>query len=358
MKKWNKCGNDTHDYRSYSYNFNDACHDSAWFENVDGVDGYKSVDGYKKEVKYTEIKPYAIQGQYCNNCGKHGHLFSNCIVPITSLGIIACRKKASGSGGACIELNEKCHIIDAAVSVTLCRGEKYIKNEFEYLMIQRVESFGYIEFMRGKYSVHNYQYLKNIIDEMTIQEKQNLLKKDFDELWVSLWGEYSGLQYRGEKQISKNKYLQLISGVECGGIKCDLESLIASSTTKWETAEWGFPKGRRNHQEKDVDCAFREFTEETGYNKECLRHMYNILPYEEIFIGSNTKCYKNKYYICYMDSDLESAQTSGYQKSEVKNMKWLTYEECMNIIRPYNVEKKNMLTSINNTLHKFYICNI
>ena len=30
---------------------------------------------------------------YCNNCGKCGHLFSNCIVPITSLGIIAFRKK-------------------------------------------------------------------------------------------------------------------------------------------------------------------------------------------------------------------------------------------------------------------------
>lgn len=30
---------------------------------------------------------------YCNNCGKCGHLFSNCIVPITSLGVIAFRKK-------------------------------------------------------------------------------------------------------------------------------------------------------------------------------------------------------------------------------------------------------------------------
>ena len=59
-----------------------------------------------------------------------------------------------------------------------------------------------------------------------------------------------------------------------------------------------------------------------------------------------------------MNSDLDSAQTCGYQKSEVKNMRWLTYDECMNVIRPYNVEKKNMLTSINDTLHTFYICNI
>jgi ADP-ribose pyrophosphatase YjhB (NUDIX family) len=335
MRKWNKCA---HDADGYS-----ACHDggsSGWFENTDGFDSYN----YKKEIKCTERI-----SQYCNNCGKYGHLFSSCIVPITSLGIIACRKKAVC--GACVE---RCNTIDATVSAV----EEYKKNEFEYLMIQRIDSFGYIEFIRGKYSLQNYQYLKNIIDEMTVQEKQNLLKKDFDELWVSLWGEYSGLQYRGEKQVSKNKYLQLISGVEFGGIKCNLESLIASSTTKWETAEWGFPKGRRNHQEKDLDCAFREFTEETGYSKDCLKHIYNVLPYEEIFIGSNMKCYKNKYYICYMNSNLESAQTSGYQKSEVKNMKWLTYDACMNVIRPYNVEKKNMLTSINDTLHTFYICNI
>jgi 8-oxo-dGTP pyrophosphatase MutT (NUDIX family) len=347
MRKWNKCGHDgTH---TYSYKLSDACHDgsgaaaSSWFENAEGIDGYKN------EIKYIER---TSQSQYCNNCGKYGHLFSNCIVPITSLGIIACRRKTAS--GTCIELVERYNTIDATVSSV----EEFKKNEFEYLMIQRIDSFGYIEFIRGKYSLQNYQYLKNIIDEMTVQEKQNLLKKDFDELWVSLWGEYSGLQYRGEKQISKNKYLQLISGVEFGGIKCNLESLIASSTTKWETAEWGFPKGRRNHQEKDLDCAFREFTEETGYSKDCLKHIYNVLPYEEIFIGSNMKCYKNKYYICYMNSDLESAQTSGYQKSEVKNMKWLKYDECMHVIRPYNIEKKNMLTSINDALHKFYICNL
>jgi NADH pyrophosphatase NudC (nudix superfamily) len=51
----------------------------------------------------------------------------------------------------------------------------------------------------------------------------------------------------------------------------------------------------------------------------------------------------------------ETLQKNDYQKSEVKNMKWLSYEECMKIIRPYNVEKKNIITSVNNTLNKFMI---
>ena len=56
--------------------------------------------------------------------------------------------------------------------------------------------------------------------------------------------------------------------------------------------------------------------------------------------------------------DNNATQKNNYQKSEVKNMKWLSYDECMNTIRSYNIEKKNIITSINNTLHKFFICNI
>ena len=296
--------------------------------------------------------------QYCNNCGKFGHLFSNCIVPITSLGIIAFRKKIINGK----EFNDT-NIIDSNIIDSNIIDSNIIdsaatdsKNKFEYLMIQRVDSFGYVEFMRGKYSMHNYQYLKNIIDEMTIHEKQNILTKSFDELWSSLWGEYSGIQYRGEEQISKNKYLQLKTGIEWGGMKYSLETLIQSSTTRWEVAEWGFPKGRRNHQEKDLECALREFSEETGYDKQCLKLILNAIPYEEIFIGSNVKSYKNKYYLSYMDNN--ATQINNYQKSEVKNMKWLSYDECMNTIRSYNIEKKNIITSVNNTLHKFFICNI
>ena len=43
-----------------------------------------------------------------------------------------------------------------------------------------------------------------------------------------------------------------------------LKDLIDKSTTRWEETEWEFPKGRRNFKEKDLECALREFEEETG----------------------------------------------------------------------------------------------
>ena len=46
-----------------------------------------------------------------------------------------------------------------------------------------------------------------------------------------------------------------------------LASLIHKSSTTWLEPEWGYPKGRRNYQEKDLHCALREFEEETGYPK-------------------------------------------------------------------------------------------
>jgi ADP-ribose pyrophosphatase YjhB (NUDIX family) len=350
---WKKYNSSTSTSSKYSSTYTPYSKYKYYDSNEDcGQTSHFDEDGAVKENR-TYNNAQNTQ-QYCNNCGKYGHLFSSCVAPITSLGIIACRKKPTPSSEVGPELDA--NIIDGTVSAAAHANMP--NNQFEYLMIQRIDSFGYIEFMRGKYSIYNYSYLINIIDEMTVQEKQNILTKPFDELWVSLWGEYSGLQYRGEQQLSKNKYLQLKNGIKWDGMNYNLEELIASSTTQWETAEWGFPKGRRNHQEKDLDCAFREFAEETGYSKEYLKQIFNILPYEEIFIGSNAKCYKNKYFLCYMNANSELSHSRGYQTSEVKNMKWLSYDECINIIRPYNIEKKNMLTSINNTLHKFYICNI
>ena len=57
---------------------------------------------------------------YCNNCGKKGHLYKECKLPVTSCGNIVFR-------------------LD--------------KDEPEILMIQRKDSLCYIDFIRGKYDI-------------------------------------------------------------------------------------------------------------------------------------------------------------------------------------------------------------
>jgi len=256
--------------------------------------------------------------QFCNNCGKIGHGYNQCSKPITSAGIIAFNK---------------------------------YNDTIKYLLICRKDSLGYVEFIRGKYPLYNKDYIQNIINEMTIQEKANLLTKDFDELWKNLWGDYFGVQYRTEEKTSRDKFNQIKEGIHLFDDSFfNLELLIQNSNTSWTEPEWGFPKGRRNYQENDITCALREFIEETGYQKNNIILVKNIIPFDEIFTGSNYKTYKHKYFIGYIG---QAYNHKGFQKSEVSKMKWMNLEECINAIRPYNLERIELIKNIDKILHKY-----
>ena len=88
---------------------------------------------------------------FCGNCGKKGHVYRKCLAPITSLGVIV------------YKMNDN--------------------NEREYLMIQRRDTLGFLEFMRGKYNLSNYSYIYELFSIMTENERGRLISKDFDELW-------------------------------------------------------------------------------------------------------------------------------------------------------------------------------
>ena len=141
----------------------------------------------------------------------------------------------------------------------------------------------------------------------------------------------------------------LINGININGDYFTLETLIKQADESgyvWEEPEWGFPKGRRNYMEKDFDCAIREFSEETGYSSKLLLNISNLFPFEEVFTGSNYKSYKHKYYIGNMAYE-HTIDTNCFQKSEVSKMEWKNFNESINSIRNYNLEKINLLTKIN-----------
>lgn len=254
----------------------------------------------------------------CNNCGKQGHLFHQCKLPITSYGIILFRK---------------------------------IKDEIQYLMIRRKDSFGYIDFMRGKYSPYNIFQIQKIVDEMSILEKTRILADPFEQLWIQMWGETTNVQYKNE-ELSSSKKMDLIrNGVTTNDETVTLQSIVENSKTQWNETEWEFPKGRRNNKEKDLECALREFEEETGISKNKISVVENILPFEEIFIGTNHKSYKHKYFLAYMEEEMEDLE--HYQVTEVSKIEWKTIDKCVESIRPYNLEKKKLITNINKVLEEY-----
>ena len=264
---------------------------------------------------------------FCNNCGKNGHHFHQCKLPITSIGIIAFRMVPE-------------------------------TKEPQFLMIRRKDTLGYMDFMRGKFPIYQKKYILNMMTQMTTDEK-NRLRQKYHLFHDSFLGQGQG---QGQCQI-KEKIQVLIVGIHhpTNGEYYDLLTLLDISdeiSEIWHEPEWGFPKGRRNVQETDYDCALREFSEETGYATSVLHNIRNIIPLEEIFIGSNYKSYRHKYYI--MNIAYRDSISSGkpYQKSEVSGMEWKSYSKCMESIRSYNLEKKRILTNIYQCLQCSKIVNI
>jgi len=75
---------------------------------------------------------------------------------------------------------------------------------------------------------------------------------------------------------------------------------------------------------------------------------------EEVFTGSNNKSYKHNYYIAEITDDVELS--GGFQKTEVSAVRWLSYLDALEHIRPYNIEKKEILIRTNELLTKYRIC--
>ena len=225
----------------------------------------------------------------CNNCGKVGHRIYECMLPCISIGVILYRIR---------------------------------NNKREYLMIRRTSTFGFIDIFKKK-KKYNERQMQNIIDEMTIDEKNIILEK------------------YGKNDINQNN---------------DIKEYIHKSKSVWSEPEWGFPKGRRNSGEKDLSCGIREFVEETGYPSNEINIIDNVIPYEEIFIGSNDKIYKQKYYLAFHSNNLDILDK--YQKTEVSAIGWFTIDECIKKIRSYNVEKIQLIKNIDSTLDKYTIIKI
>lgn len=272
--------------------------------------------------------------KYCNNCGKSGHGFYQCKYPITSMGIIVYRYKNLNG----IQKQE----------------QNYNSDNIEFLMISRKDSLGLVELIRGKYPLYNKIYLQNIIDVMTNEEKRRILNDDFNTLFQGIWSENNEIiKHKNDNIIAYEKFNKLREGITINNETYNLKSLIDDSSTSWEYSEWGFPKGRRNSNEKELSCALREFCEETGYNESTIKIINNLLPIEEIFIGSNFKSYKHCYYVGFMEKNEEPSEK--FQESEVSQIGWFSYKDALNIIRPYNKEKIDVLKKVHTIVSNYYI---
>lgn len=250
----------------------------------------------------------------CINCGYTGHTFRNCKYPIVSYGIIGYT----------------------------------ITDKIRYLLVQRKDTMGFIDFVRAKYDnkFKKSDILKVLVGEMTHSEKLKLLNCDFDTIWSDMWMNKNSRIYKYDYETAKKKFQSI-----------DTEHLIEStlSETKWLETEYSIPKGRKNNAEYTLDCAIREFCEETGLRKDNIKISNNVNSIEEVFYGSNGIVYKHVYFLAEINTTIipEINYKCVLQAGEVKNIKWFNYKDAMNVFRNYDTTKRAVIHKVNKLLSSF-----
>jgi 8-oxo-dGTP pyrophosphatase MutT (NUDIX family) len=338
------------------------------------------------------------------NCGKHGHDVKYCNNPITSYGIInvsilddnfgtlVLQKKFNMNNNYLKIFSRKFPDINCFVTenigidkdneyykinndnIPISNLEEfmkfcYYKDRILFLMVNRRLSIGFLEFVRGRYDVTDIRSIINLFEQMYDNEIHMIRNHSYDDiLYFSmkknngdskesvLNNVYEG-KYSNEYCEAKVKFniLSNPSEYENSNIPFSLQFYTKYIKPRWKNREWGFPKGRRdNRNETSIDCACREFEEETGYTKNEYVVLNRILPIEENLIGTNGINYRHIYYLA-LNNRPSNTITNNYDNFEIGNVKWVTYHEAMQLIRPYHNDKKNVLTQVYLFLLNFLI---
>lgn len=227
----------------------------------------------------------------------------------------------------------------------------YLKNKIKFVMIARKHSVGFIEFVRGKYRENNNQELIFLFRQMS-NEEINIIKnaKDFDEIWTYLWSSNrQKAKYMSEYNVSKNKFNALKDGKY---MFLDLNFYVNHVKPDWLYPEWGFPKGRINGKETLLNCAKREFQEETGLLDNSFEILENVGQFEEYFIGTNGIQYRHIYYMALIKNDvsLNLSPDNYHQAYEIGDIQYHSIEEGLKVIRPYHKHRIQILIKIHVSL--------
>lgn len=193
------------------------------------------------------------------------------------------------------------------------------------LLIRRKDSLAYVEFVRGKYKPSDPHYVRQLVDGMTFEERRRIMTKEFDDLWKTMWISKSYRRHRPEYDKSFSRFESVKKGIR--------EYIEKNPMVGWKEPEWGFPKGRPNRGESVIQCAIREFKEETGIPKEKLI-IINGPEYEEYYTGTNGILYRNKYVIgtCY-EVRVGVDPLNHHQAKEISGVKWVRVRDAPDSIR-------------------------
>ena len=227
-------------------------------------------------------------------------------------------------------------------------------NDLFFLFVQRRYSIGYTEILLGNYSPGDAALVQRLIEDATLEERSKILTSSFRSMYLEFWGELDQ-HHQYKYRHAKHKFHLLRRGLWKASTSTfhSWQGFVSNAVSEFTTPAIEFPKGRKTAPgESDLDCAIREFGEETA----CLPTSYELLdsvsPIEESFVGMNGKTFQHQFYLArFRQKDVVEKR----QNAEIGAVYWLTYQEGLTRTRPHEHSKRNLLTLVNNRLRESFL---
>lgn len=214
------------------------------------------------------------------------------------------------------------------------------KNE-KVLMVCRKDSIGFCEFVNGKYK--NQEELEKLFSYMTKDELDVLVNGSFEDAYFRLWNTTEinlNNSYIGNQKYKFDFWRNIWHEVCVKKLE---------SNSYYIDAEWGFPKGKKERGETEVDTALRELFEETQIDKNTIE-VLDGKPLIECRKDGHCK-YISHYYVAVVKDDiLDDDMNITPQKNEISHIEFVNIDDAVHLIRPYLVERVKILQHLKKSL--------
>jgi len=228
--------------------------------------------------------------------------------------------------------------------IALCRYNIDRNKQSEILMIKKRYTYQYFNFVYGKYRKNDDLYLQYLFDNMTVGEKIEIMSMNFSKMWYRIFL----IDYVTNYNISSNfsvtdhmikynskMYIKKKSKFETYFLTnmTKLQSFIKNSTNN--EIMWEIPKGhmeinKQKTNELPLDCAKREFEEETNISDKEYKILWDVEPISVNHVDDDIK-FTSSYFIAIQNntSNIQPviSMSSYHQLIEIENIKWVSIQD-------------------------------
>lgn len=198
-------------------------------------------------------------------------------------------------------------------------------------------TYAFVEFALGRYDPNSHKQLRFLFNQMTVEEKHDILSLNFKQIWRRVWLDSGqGVYWYFTAECKYNHLInEMAPNHNPGKISTESQSKISVlhkliNGTVNGNLHWEIPKGRKHRSESVINCSIREFGEETGIPKE--KYKVHFDTHFNYRISDGGFVYDCNYFVACAKEQLDSQNCFhiGSISSETVEKRWMSMQEILN----------------------------